>query len=214
MKTTFTEIELGGEVFWLLPQKAMFRPRKKQLILSDVHLGKTTHFRKQGLPLPIQGQLMDLDRLEFLVRQWKPSSVLVLGDLFHSDYNEEWLWFSSFIQGFAQVEFILVQGNHDILDAEQYAHSNLTVHPEIEEKRFVFSHKPLQSRKVLNICGHVHPGIRIEGKAKQSITLPCFYLNSTHFILPAFGYLTGLHLLKQEEQSAYFLVLADRVVKL
>ena len=25
------------------------------------------------------------------------------------------------------------------------------------------------------ICGHVHPAVRLRGKGKQGITLPCFY---------------------------------------
>jgi len=45
----------------------------------------------------------------------------------------------------------------------------------------------------------MHPGIRIDGLAKQSLILPCFYFNGSNFVLPAFGYLTGLFLLKREE---------------
>lgn len=206
------EIELTGEIFFLLPQKALFRPSKKQLILSDVHLGKGTHFRKQGLPLPVNSHLKDIDKLHFLIDKWEPQTVLILGDLFHSDYNKEWLWFKAVLQQYFYIEFILIEGNHDILDNNQYSMQNLLKAELMEDEHFVFSHQPLKEQGKLNICGHVHPGIRIEGIAKQAEKLPCFYLSKTHFILPAFGYLTGLFILEKEAESRYFLVTTNKVI--
>jgi DNA ligase-associated metallophosphoesterase len=206
------EIHLNGEPFLLLPQKAMFRPLKKQLILSDVHLGKVTHFRKQGLPLPGDSHVKDIDKIHFLIDKWEPQSVLILGDLFHSDYNKEWLWFKAVLLQYYYIEFILIEGNHDILDNDQYSMQNLLKAELLEDENFVFSHQPLKEQGKLNICGHVHPGIRIEGLAKQAEKLPCFYLSKTHLILPAFGYLTGLYMLEKEPASNYFLVTASRVI--
>lgn len=214
MSDGYLEITLSDEIFFLLPQKAMFRPNKMQLILSDVHLGKATHFRKQGLPLPENSHLKDIDKLHFLIDKWEPKTVLILGDLFHSDYNKEWLWFKSLLQQYFYIEFILIEGNHDILENDQYSMQNLLKAELLEDEHFVFSHLPLKDEGKLNVCGHVHPGIRIEGIAKQAEKLPCFYLSKTHFILPAFGYLTGLFILEKEVDSTYFLITTNEVIRM
>jgi DNA ligase-associated metallophosphoesterase len=214
MSSAFAEIALGGEPVFLLPQKALYRPEKRQLVLGDLHLGKTTHFRKQGLPLPLQGQLHDLDRLNTLLHSWNPATVMILGDLFHSVHNREWQTFKAFLQDWKDVRFILVKGNHDILQHKDYFLPNLETHDLVRENNLVFSHHPLPESELLNICAHVHPGIRVSGKAKQSMVFPCFCLQENHFILPAFGYLTGLHILEQEPGKSFYLVANDRVIKL
>lgn len=211
---SYLEISLNNEPIFLLPQRAIFRPLKKQLILSDVHLGKGTHFRSHGLPLPGTAHLKDVDKLHFIIDKWQPQSVLILGDLFHSDYNREWLWFKSVLLHYYFVEFILVEGNHDILDNHHYSLANLLKTELLEDENFVFSHQPLDCAGKLNICGHVHPGLRIEGAAKQAEKLPCFYFNKTHLILPAFGYLTGLQILEREQGADYFVVAGNRVLPL
>ncbi len=95
-----------------------------------------------------------------------------------------------------------------------YNISNLSKVDIIEEDDFIFSHHPLTGNKKLNICGHIHPGLILVGTAKQSIKLSCFYLSETHLILPAFGNLTGLQLLEQEENSKYYLIANKKVIEL
>lgn len=214
MKQHYLSITLAEEEFYLLPEKAIFRPAKQQLILSDIHLGKTTHFRKQGIALPMQSNAKDIEKITALLDTWQPQTVLILGDLFHSNYNKEWEFFASLLNEHPLVQFTLVEGNHDILEQEAYRLPNLEKVKTIEEDNFIFSHKPIEEDTTkLNFCGHIHPGIRIEGIAKQSAKLPCFYNNHKHFILPAFGYLTGLYLLQQEEKSTYYVVAKDMVIE-
>lgn len=208
------EIFLNDELIYLLPQRAIFRPNKLQLILSDVHLGKGTHFRTHGLPLPNTTHLKDIDTLHYLIDKWQPKTVFILGDLFHSDYNREWLWFKSLLLHYQAVEFVLIEGNHDILEDTHYSSHNLVKTALYEDDAFVFTHHPLNYTPKLNICGHVHPGTRIEGLARQSEKLPCFFLGRDHFILPAFGYLTGLRILDPTESVACFLIAGNRVVRL
>ena len=214
MILTYTKIVIRHEEFYLLPQRAVYRPVQKQLIISDIHLGKASHFRKQGIPMPPQSHLRDIDKLQFLIHKWAPETVIILGDLFHSEYNNEWLWFKSLLRENASVQFILLKGNHDILPRGTYKIANLLSIGLLEELHYTFSHHPLQDTTKLNICGHVHPGIRVSGIAKQSVTLPCFYLSNSHFILPAFGDLTGLKVIEKEEDSMYYLITENSVVLL
>jgi DNA ligase-associated metallophosphoesterase len=210
----YLEIFLKQEPFFLLAQRALFRPRYKQLVFGDIHLGKATHFRKQGIPMPPQSHLKDIDTIHYLLNTWQPDTVLILGDLFHSEYNSEWLWFKSLLMAYPNVQFVLVEGNHDVMKEDVYDIPNLLKVRQIEELDFIFTHHPLDDPKKLNICGHLHPGIRLYGNARQSVKLPCFYKGQNHFILPAFGHLTGLQLLDREEDSEYYLVMNGGVTKL
>ncbi len=214
MNKVFTEIELAGEPFYLLLQKALYRPQQQQLILSDVHLGKATHFRKQGIALPSESHLNDIDRLHYLIDTWQPETVLLLGDLFHSTYNKEWLWFKSLLLHYPETDFILVEGNHDLLPEEAYALSNLKKVDLLEDSALLFSHAPLHHPVKLNICGHIHPGIRLTGIARQSITLPCFYYDENKLILPAFGKLTGLYLMEKKKSALIHVITGETIVKL
>lgn len=215
MKPIYMEISLAKEAFFLLPQKAMFRPSQRQLILADVHLGKASHFRKKGIPIPREGHLADIDRLEYLIKSWHPATVLILGDLFHSEYNREWLWLRSLFLSHPEIEFVLVEGNHDILPERAYGIDNLLRAGAIEEPQLIFSHAPLEpQKKKMNICGHIHPGVRLTGKARQSVTLPCFVRQKTRFILPAFGKLTGLALVDRDTADELYLVTHETVVGL
>ena len=35
----------------MLPSRALFLPRTKELLISDVHLGKAEYFQQNGIPL-------------------------------------------------------------------------------------------------------------------------------------------------------------------
>ncbi len=213
-KGIYLEIQLAAETFFLLHHKAVYRPKNKQLILADLHLGKASHFRKKGIAMPAQSHLADLEKLSYLLRTWQPKSVLLLGDLFHSEYNREWLWFESLLKEYPEISFTLVMGNHDILPEKAYTIPNLKRSHLIEEKSLVFSHAPLDNPATLNFCGHVHPGLQISGRARESFRLPCFYSGKNHFILPAFGALTGLFILEKEKNADYYLVTRDTLVKI
>lgn len=209
---TYHGIQLAGEEFLLLPQRAIYRPALRQLILSDLHLGKASHFRKQGIALPVNSYLKDFEKLIYLLNAWQPVSVLFLGDLFHSTYNREWLRFKSLLMEYPQIQFVLVEGNHDILNATDYDIPNLYKTTYITENNFLFSHHPLDQEVKINFCGHLHPGIQLRGTARQSLTFPCFSFNGAQFILPAFGELTGLSILDREIGTQYFVIANGNVI--
>ena len=70
--------------------------------------------------------------------------------------------------------------------------------------------KKQQERYVLS--GHIHPGVKIKGKARQIITLPCFYFGQTNAVLPAFGKFTGKATIKLKEQEISFAVAGKKIV--
>ena len=49
------KVLIEGEELTLHPSGALFWEKKSLLMLSDVHLGKISHFRKFGAAIPAQG---------------------------------------------------------------------------------------------------------------------------------------------------------------
>ena len=200
-------VDIKGEKISLLPQRAVFWESKQILILSDLHLGKAGHFRKHGVPVSRKIHLTDLQILEELIQAHKPNKVLLLGDLFHSFENNEWNDFLEFLKVYDFVEFMLVEGNHDIL--QKYPET-LEVFPTLKIPPFSFTHIREES-EFYNISGHIHPGVSIRGKGRQSITMPCFQFAETHGVLPAFGQFTGVKKIRPQKDDRVFGI-ADRTI--
>ena len=209
-------MEWGGEELELHPERAIYWPAAKALLLADLHLGKSAHFRKAGIAMPGKAGFGDFRRMDKLLRQYQPERFLLLGDLFHSEYNEDWQQFVRLRQEHPGVRFELVGGNHDILDLRHYEEAGLEVHPEeLREGPFLFTHIPIEEELpagVYNICGHIHPGVRMQGAGRQSLRLPCFFFDRQQAILPAFGKLTGLFRLSPRKHHKVYVIVSSQVL--
>ena len=64
------EIECAGENILLLSDRALYWPKKKTLLIADVHLGKAEYFRKNGIPVPVGTTKLILFRLDKLISQY------------------------------------------------------------------------------------------------------------------------------------------------
>jgi uncharacterized protein len=206
------EINIKGEIFLLLAEKALFHKVSNMLIIADVHLGKASHFNKSGIPIPDASFKKDLSNLSNLIQKYQAKSVLFLGDLFHSEQNSEWNLLELFFTRHETIQFVLVKGNHDIMQFEKNKIDNFSVTDDLEWDEIIFSHEPIAHDKFV-ICGHIHPGISIAGRAKQKVTLPCFYKNSKQLVLPAYGSLTGLYKLSKKKNEMAFVVVGLNVLK-
>ncbi len=207
-------LQWKGEELQLLPERCVFWPAQKALLIADAHLGKITHFRKSGIAVPQSAAFRNLQRLEMLLKSYQPETVYFLGDLFHSELNTEWLALKELLRAFPAVRFVLIQGNHDILHELSYSNLKFEVHSEpLDVGPFTLSHEPLEECKGYNLCGHIHPGVRMLGNARQKLRLPCFYLGQKGGILPAFGEFTGLYILQPKKQDQVFIIAGARVLK-
>ncbi len=134
-------LTIHEHTFELLPQKAIYWQDAQTLIVADVHLGKASHFRKNGMAIPLESGMEDLLQLDFLLNLYKPKRLLILGDLFHSDYNQEWEYFGALRKKYADIIFELVRGNHDILKSHQYEKFDITLHEKtLSQDNFIFAH--------------------------------------------------------------------------
>ena len=153
-------LNIHNNTLELLPQKAIFWHDTQTLIVSDLHLGKASHFRKHGMAIPMESGTDDLEQLDILLSKYKPKRLLILGDLFHSEYNQEWEYFGTLRRKYENIKFVLVRGNHDILIEHEYEKFDIQVETEpISENGFVFAHNFVTLKEnEFSISGHIHPG--------------------------------------------------------
>jgi metallophosphoesterase superfamily enzyme len=131
--------------------------------------------------------------------------------------NKEWDDLKSFLLRYPSIHFVLTKGNHDILAPAVMEETTIEVVDELAVgEHLLFTHEPLHEARAdkLTISGHIHPGVIIKSKGRQSFRLPCFYHHRQTLILPAFGQLTGLHLLKKATGATVYAVFSDEVIAL
>ena len=201
----------------LLCQKAIYWQQQQALIVADVHLGKVGHFRKAGIAVPRDLEQNDLSVLSDLIDEHRPKKIIFLGDLFHSDMNADWEWFRLWRQQFPTLEIILIKGNHDIIDERHYTQLNIAIHTQLLIGPFLMLHHPLNDEQLAQaegyvFCGHIHPGINLVGRGRQSITLPCFAFGDKQCILPSFGKFTGRVAIANRQTDKIFAVVKDKVM--
>ena len=210
-------ITILDHTFHLLPERALHWLDADTLIVTDLHLGKTGHFRKSGIAAPPQINQTNIYRLDSLVNRLKPNRLLILGDLFHSDINREWFQFEEWRGMYKQLDITLVSGNHDSLHSSFYNAAQLDVHDELFEENFHFIHNRPKNDPIIQkfiFSGHIHPGIKLKGKGRQSLRLPCFYQKKHQFIVPAFGEFTGLYLLPESDAEHIYPIADNEVFQL
>ena len=206
--------DYNGLKLTILPEKAVWIDSMAVLLIADLHFGKASHFRKSGIPIPEKVHDQDYIQLNNLISIYSPKQVYFLGDLFHSSWNEEWETLLNFLRLYPTSSFHLVVGNHDILHSEKYLDPRLKIHPNpIILGSLLLSHEPTQPPEgLLTICGHIHPGILLQGRAKQRVRIPCFHYSRNVLILPSFGNFTGLTLIKGEKNDFIWGITEDRLI--
>ncbi|MGN6540718.1 MAG: ligase-associated DNA damage response endonuclease PdeM [Ginsengibacter sp.] len=211
--------KLNNETLWLSPARCIFWEEETALILSDLHFGKSGHFRKSGIGIPQNIFKEDLQKLFAQIAFFKPKILLIAGDMFHSSANKEVDFFIKWRNDFPQLEIKLIRGNHDILTKQFYKEAKIeVVENKLVIKDFCFTHDIALSgnneNKHFTFSGHIHPGIKMNGSGNQSLMLPCFYFSKKYAILPAFSAFTGLAKIKPSASDHVFVLLKSQVMQL
>ena len=209
-------VNCRAEELILSKDRAIYWKSKALLMISDLHIGKSAHFRKNGIPVPATVGLTDLQRLTALMQEFKPKTLLVTGDMFHNNINSDANAFLEWRSEYPDLGVILVKGNHDDLKKEDYEALGIEVYTKellIPPFRFIH-HKPKNTDAYYNISGHIHPGVVLYGKARQRLKFPCFCFGSDCAIMPAFSVFTGLKILQPGEGDQFYAITPDRVVQI
>lgn len=207
---------------WLSAERCIFWEEERSLIVSDLHFGKTGHFRKSGIAVPQNVFKEDLQRLVAQIQHFQPKHLIVVGDFFHSNANKELDLFKKWREDFPGISIHLIKGNHDILQEDWYTSCNIKLNEaEMKISDFIFihdiSHSTANSKPQTPnyyFSGHIHPGIRISGAGKQSLCFPCFYFGKKYAVLPAFSRFTGVALIEPEENENVFAIVNNKLVQL
>lgn len=207
--------KIKNQTFWLSATRTIFWEEQRALILSDLHFGKTGHFRKAGIPVPQSLYKEDLQRLVHLIQYLKPEKIIAVGDLFHSKVNLELDLFKRWRKDFETLDFVLVKGNHDILKDGWYEEAAIHVTTELLLDDVLFIHQHCETREdIFTFCGHIHPGVIINGLGKQSLRFPCFYFTNYHCILPAYSKFTGMANITPSPSDCVYAIVQDSLIKL
>nr|WP_314490977.1 ligase-associated DNA damage response endonuclease PdeM [uncultured Chryseobacterium sp.] len=204
MNIATKNISITGETFTLTNQRALFWEREKALIFSDLHIGKTAHFRKNGIALANHIMKNDLDRLSVLIAYFQPEKFIIVGDLLHAGNNSDVDEFCTWKKQYTDVKFCLVEGNHDRISKTLERKLCLDFKSEsLELGDIAFVHDFDRSNPKFQITGHIHPGYVINSPVKK-IKLPCFAQTSRQLLLPAFSEFTGLDTKNIPKKGMYF----------
>ena len=205
-------ISIRSQEFDLHTSGVMYWKEQKMLLISDVHLGKITHFRKYGAAVPLNAVHGNFKLLNAVIERFDPGMICFLGDLFHSYKNKEWEYFESWMLHM-QRRCMLISGNHDILPDSLFEKIGMEVWPELVVGEFLLTHHPTERNPYFNISGHIHPAIRMRGQARQSMRLPCFFRSGERLIMPAFGEFTGSHVLCPEPKDQVYALTPNEVIQ-
>ena len=210
------DIKIASNTISLLPGKVILIKKHRLLVVSDLHLGKAGHFRKYGIPIAKTVHQDDLTALSEIIIDNQIQKLLIIGDLFHSELNGEWELFNLFLNEHPKLEMILVAGNHDRYTLNVMK-KYFTVYEDVYVlENIVFSHEPLPLKNLINsqynICGHIHPSVKMNGNGRQSLKLPCFYFGEKQGILPAFGKFTGSSLISPSKNDRIYVIAGKKVI--
>ena len=209
----------------LLPGRAIYWPERQTLFLADMHLGKAAHFRKEGIHVPENVADDNFERMDQLLEAYAPRRIVVLGDMFHSAPNYEWRQFTDWKRRRLDplgATLTLVKGNHDWAAGQFSDSKEIEAWNELHLPPFRLVHhadetpgaeesEAKHGSSLYTLGGHVHPAVKMRGKGRQQLTLPCFYFGRNYGLLPAFGAFTGTHILKPHPEDRVYLLLEDRV---
>jgi DNA ligase-associated metallophosphoesterase len=225
-------LELRGEELWLLPERAVYWPARRALIIADPHFGKAAAFRAGGVAVPGGTTAAMLRRLDATLDRAGAIRLIVLGDLLHAragraphTLDEVAAWRAAR----PGLTITLVRGNHDRRAGDPPAEWRVEcLDAPVVEPPFVWLHEPVAQAVQLAserasqpgqvelqgypICGHVHPAVALSGNGR-ALTLPCFYFGRDCGLLPAFGEFTGTAVVRPRVGERVFVLAGGEIIE-
>ena len=201
------EIIVAGESLVLLPEKALYWPRRKLLVIADIHFGKAAAFRSLGVPVPRGTTTQNLLALDGLMAAWPSEAIVFLGDFLHARAAHAPAPVAARLAwrlGHPHLALTLVRGNHDRHAGDPAAALGIELVDEpFTLGPFALCHHPDVASESYVLAGHVHP-VFILSSRLDSLRLPCFVVGPERMILPSFGAFTGGHVIDEAADDAIY----------
>jgi uncharacterized protein len=170
---------------WLDARRAIWFEELSALAVADLHIGYNWAQRHGGQMLPLQPPDDTICRLKALCDFYKPSELLLLGDIVHRALSLPQIQteLQNLLATLPGVR--LIAGNHD-----RFLEKLITAPLEAELVRgnylFVHGHLPSE-RPERVVMGHEHPAISVGDGVATSVKCPCFLISRRTIVLPAFS---------------------------
>lgn len=182
-----------------LADRAAYFPDADALVCADLHLGRDA---QSNVELPLGERRRVPRRIEALLAQFDPETLVVAGDVLHAfaDVSEavtESLTAVETAAADADVELAFVAGNHDsmldsiaeepVVDAYDLGTGTVVVHGD-EHPSTLTGPESGVSDAERYVIGHDHPAIVIEGRRHACyLEGPAPDASASVFVLPAFN---------------------------
>lgn len=161
---------------------ALFVESLRALIVADVHWGYAVSQRRAGRLLPQWGDEAIQERLDALVRHYRPALLVVAGDVVHAPAGA-----GAARTGLASLpdglEIVCVGGNHDrkspVPCAPSFQAGGLFIHHGDRDVAV--------PPGALEIVGHFHPAATWSDGTGTALKLPALVDGPRRLILPAFS---------------------------
>jgi len=202
----YVDLSVAGQTLRLHPDRYAEWREEKTIFIADAHLGKIAHFRRAGFNLPGEAGGDTFSRLSGIMEAARPERLVILGDLFHSDFNEDFLRFADWREKFPQTDVWLIPGNHDLAGRKHLHSLGIRIEEPCSLGPFFLRHEPDETDKGFLLCGHLHPAVSISGKGRQHLRVPAFWYNPAFLCLPAFGTFTGTSGIIPESEDVFYAI--------
>jgi DNA ligase-associated metallophosphoesterase len=212
------DLEFGGAPWRVLAERAALWLAPHWLVVADVHFGKAATFRARGVPVPHGTTPANLARLTDLIAATRPRRLVFLGDLLHAReaHNADTVGLlTRWRRDHDSLPMTLVEGNHDrhagALPSELAI--DLVTEP-WHQYGTALCHHPQRIEGAAAVAGHLHPCVRLYGRANDSLRLPCFWQRDGLLTLPAFGEFTGGASIEREAGDRVLAIAGDRLIEI
>jgi len=180
-----------AEAVLLDSRLALFHEEEKWLAVADLHFGFELSQRMAGNLFPLWGMQSIEARLLELLRDYRPSKLILVGDLIH-DKSGAREFFSLITRLREQSDVILIAGNHDTAISRQRSnreYSSFDLVDSFATEQFEFHHGNCdrKSNGRIQIIGHFHPAATLRDGAGLRLKFPALVQETNCWILPAFS---------------------------
>lgn len=212
--TTSVAVRVAGETVLLLPEKALYWPGERMLVVADIHFGKAAAFRALGVPVPRGTTTENLLGLDALVDAHGARHIVFLGDFLHARAAHASATQQAMLawrERRSNLQLTLVRGNHDRHAGDPAAALDIGL---VDEPHavgpFAFCHHPDLDTPAYALAGHIHP-VYVLATRFDALRLPCFVVGKDRMILPSFGAFTGGHAIRPEAGDTIYVSSGDAV---
>jgi DNA ligase-associated metallophosphoesterase len=169
---------------------ALYWPRRRALLVADLHLEKASWFARLGQFLPPYDSHATLSALAEVIARTGATTLYCLGDSFHDRFGCDRLPQAAralLTEMTAAIDWVWITGNHD---AGFVDHCGGRLVEEAEVDGLLLRHEAEIGETRPELSGHFHPKLRLHARGRN-VSRRCYVVSATKLILPAFGSLTG-----------------------